>query len=61
MYGVNDVASLNKGQLEMYLATIPELQQKNMVEPKDAHITWNGNNFDVEKETFGNATTLMKL
>lgn len=26
-----------------------------MVEPKDAHITWNGNNFDVEKETFGNA------
>ena len=55
VYGVNDVASLNKGQLAMYLATIPELQQKNMVEPKDAHITWNGNNFDVEKETFGNA------
>jgi len=55
VYGVNDVASLNEGQLAMYLATIPELQQKNMVEPKDAHITWNGNNFDVEKETFGNA------
>ncbi len=36
VYGVNDVASLNKGQLAMYLATIPELQQKNMVEPKDA-------------------------
>lgn len=28
VYGVNDVASLNKGQLAMYLATIPELQQK---------------------------------
>ena len=28
VYGVNDVASLNEGQLAMYLATIPELQQK---------------------------------
>ena len=54
VYGVNDVASLNKGQLAMYLATIPELQQKNMVEPKDAHITWDGASFGTEKETIGN-------
>ena len=55
VYGVSDVTSIDEGQVAMYLATIPELQQANMVEPKDAHITWNGNNFDVEKETFGNA------
>lgn len=54
VYGVSDVTSIDEGQVAMYLATIPELQQTNMVEPKDAHITWDGASFGTEKETIGN-------
>ena len=54
VYGVSDVTSIDEGQVAMYLATIPELQQANMVEPKDAHITWDGASFGTEKETIGN-------
>lgn len=54
VYGVNDVTSINEGQVTMYLATIPELQQNNMVEPKDAHIIWDGEKFSIEKENVGN-------
>ena len=54
VYGVNDVTTVNEGQVAIYLASIPELQKSNMIEPKDAHIVWNGENFSIEKESFGN-------
>ena len=41
-------------------ARISELQERNMIEPEDAYITWNGEEFLIQEEVLGNKIDLEK-
>jgi len=40
--------------LKEFLKQIPELQEKNMIEPQDAYMIWDEKTFSIQKEVLGN-------
>lgn len=59
-YSFKEVISVDPEKLEKKLAQIPQLQKENMYAPQDAKIEWDGNNFFIVEEKYGNGINFQK-
>lgn len=52
-YALKDVVIVNENKVQSFLMQIPELQEENMKEPKNAYIVWDETRFYIEKAVEG--------
>jgi len=53
-YNLDGFILVNTELLKNFLEEIPELQEKNMVEPQNAYITWDEREYSIQEEVIGN-------
>lgn len=54
IYSTDGSFTIDTEKVKSFLQEIPELQEAKMVQPQDAYIIWNEENFVIEEETLGN-------
>lgn len=52
-YSLENVVRVSEERVREYLSTIPELQEKNMVEPQNAYLEWVGEGLEIVPEVYG--------
>lgn len=53
-FSLENGVSVSKEKVIDFLSSIPELQEENVVNPQNAYVRFDGNNFVIEKEVIGN-------
>lgn len=53
-FSLENGVSVSKEKVKDFLSSITELQEENVVNPQNAYVRFDGNNFVIEKEVIGN-------